>query len=368
MKKYSEKHRRFLIRKSKAGTGLMGRQKARSELIAHYKNQVRLWRHELPETEWSLQNYSAYRSFLAPKNFSIFDNYTKTLAFLLDIRIGFAKISRRRKPTLADFSTIETLDPASGLLLAAEVDRWRRTQKRRPIALDTTWPINVRDFFHDAGLFELLNIDATTARSTPSTGTDLKTIRFRSDTLTQGAIADSFRQELEALVGESLGVPQQIYVALSEAMANVSNHAYPSGLAIRWPLAVRRRWWLGGSWSPGARVATVQMYDQGVGIPRTLPKSEHWSEVFPILSLLDPERTDAGLIEAAMQYGRTSTAATGRGKGLAQMADWIKHSNGGSLRILSGRGALTFLPGRKPIRKDLPVEFGGTLVEWEVRL
>jgi hypothetical protein len=66
--------------------------------------------------------------------------------------------------------------------------------------------------------------------------------------------------------------------------------------------------------------------------------------------------------------GRTSTGKIGRGKGLAQMAEWIRDSGSGSLRIMSGKGALTYLPGSRPVRRNLPVEFCGTLVEWEVRL
>lgn len=329
-----------------------------------------MWRARLPSSKFSSTKVPGFTAFSPPKVFSIYENYEDTLAFLLDIRSLFNQNKpgiRHKRPVFADFSVIEELDAASGLLLAAEVDRWRRSVKKKPISHDHLWHENVRDFFHDAGLFDLLGIDPQSARSTASAGVKLKTLRYQTGRLHEGRTADLLRVELESLIGGSIGPRAQVYDAMSEAMTNVSNHAYPRDIPL-WPSCEKGRWWLGASWQPDSRIATVQFYDQGVGIPRTLPRSRHWSEVLPILGRIDRERTDAGMIEAAMDYGRTSTGETGRGKGLAQMAAWIASTGNGSLRILSGRGSLTYLPGQRPVRRSLPVEFRGTLVEWEVHL
>lgn len=371
MRKLTEQNRRHFRRKSLEGNrkGCRHRRKATRE--ANAREHFLSWRARLPAVAFSHSDVPGFISFSPPKNFSIYDNYEETLGFLLDFRSLFllrpSKNGRRSRPMYANFSIIEELDAASGLLLAAEIDRWRRTVNVRPHPQDHLWHEGVRDFFHDAGLFELLGIDPISTRSKKAIGPRRHTLPYQTGTFHEGATADQFRAELESLIGQPIGPRASVYDALSEAMTNVAHHAYPREIDL-WPSPPRSRWWLGGSWQPDAKIATVQMYDQGVGIPRTLPRSRHWSEVLPILGRIDRERTDAGMIEAAMDYGRTSTGQVGRGKGLAQMAEWIAVAGNGSLSILSGRGALTYLPGQRPIRRRLPVEFCGTLIEWEVHL
>ena len=371
MKKLSFRHRQHLVRKSRKALRKSIRAKAKSDAIAAQVAEFKRIRDALPVPLIRSDKFKHSMSFDAPQVFDIFENYEETLAFLLDVRRFFSKGSGRkagrRRAWMADFSTIQKLDPASGLLLAAEIDRWCRTTGKKPVSYDYLWPASLRDYFEDAGMFRLLGIEPKTVHSDEQQADGLRAISYRSDSLTQGEIADAFRAELEELAGEAIGPRQDVYVALSEAMANVVGHAYPSNTRS-WSPSIKRRWWLGGSWQPNERVVTVQIYDHGVGIPRTLPKSAHWFELVPLLRKLDPEGTDASLIEAAMQYRRTSTGEQGRGKGMAQMAEWIDRTSQGSLRILSGSGGLTYLPGQPPKKRSLPVDFGGTLIEWKVPL
>lgn len=370
MKKLSEKNRRHFCRKSAAGSKGTRRTHERSlHTIQARQNFIRR-RGELPDPALSYEEAPGFLSFDPPSVFDIYDNFEETLAFLLDIRSLEVLIppgKRLGRPILANFAKIQHLDAASGLLIAAEIDRWRRTSNARPVPHDHQWEESVRDFFHDAGLFELLGIDPKTARSNKPVGVKTQSIRFQTGTFHEGETAERFREDLEQIIGKPLGPRVRVYDAISEAMTNVARHAYPRDTPL-WPTPLRNRWWLGGSWLSEERIATVQLYDQGVGIPRTLPRSKHWSEVLPILGRIDRERTDAGMIEAAMDYGRTSTGRIERGKGLAQMAEWIRTAGNGSLRILSGRGALTYLPGSRPVRQNLPGDFQGTLIEWKVHL
>lgn len=369
MKKLTEQNRRFLKRRSQRATRKAGRLRARILRDIAARRDFVSWRGSLPAASISLTDVPGYTAFAPPTKFSIYNNYEQTLGFLLDFRSLFRLRPKvgRGMPMYANFSVIEEMDAASGLLLAAEIDRWRRTVNVTPNPQDHLWHEDIRDFFHDAGLFELLGIDPKSTRSTTAKGPRRHALKYQTGTIHEGATADRFRKELESLIGQSIGPRASVYDALSEAMTNVAHHAYPREVTL-WPAPLRSRWWLGGSWQPDTKVATVQMYDQGVGIPRTLPRSRHWTEVLPILGRIDRERTHAGMIEAAMDYGRTSTGEVGRGKGLAQMAEWISRAGKGSLSILSGRGALTYVPGERPERRHLPVEFRGTLVEWVVHL
>lgn len=370
VKKLSAQQKAYLVRKSLVGNHRKRRIRYRLERLQAAKSEFYSIRDRLPEIQVG-RGRPGYASLDPPKTFSLYTNFGETLAFLMDLRevTTFAKtliVRGRHVPVYANFAAIESIDAAGGLVLAAEIDRWTRIDQKRLNAHDDLWRPQIRDFFHDAGLFTLLNINPKTDPAAP-TGPRQFALKYQTGTMVIGESADSVRTRLEELCGRSIGPRTRVYDAISEAMTNVAHHAYPKD-SKSWPWVPIKRWWLGGSWSPDTNTVTVQMYDQGVGIPRTLPRSQHWSDVLPIVGRIDRERTEAGMIEAAMEYGRTSTGAKGRGKGLAQMTDWIRETGSGSLRIMSGRGFVTYLPGRSPIRQNLPAEFRGTLVEWEVCL
>lgn len=371
VRKISQKQKNYLVRKSREGNRQRTRSHHRQIRYHEARERFNSIRKFLPETTWTKNARPGYISFDPPKHFSLFENYEETLAFLLDLRIlttEVGQLSGPRRPSIfANFPIIENIDAASGLVLAAEVDRWTRlADRRRMRSFDDEWHPQIREFFHSAGLFELLKVEPKTTSHYTDDG-PLKALKYQTGIVAEGETADAMRNELERLCGESIGSRTHVYDAISEAMTNVVHHAYPVDFKF-WPNVPIKRWWLGGSWQVDKGTVTVQMYDQGVGIPKTLPKSRHWAEVLPILWRLDSESTDAGMIEAAMDYGRTSTGESGRGKGLAQMVDWIVDSGSGSLKILSGKGKVTMLPAKKPIKETLSAEFPGTLVEWEVCL
>lgn len=233
-------------------------------------------------------------------------------------------------------------------------------------SLDSRWHENVRTFFTESGLFELLNIRPETVSSKASTSPSTRMLRYRRGSGPDGRQADELRAELEHLCGERFGPRIEVNNALCEAMTNAHHHAYPEG-RVWWPAKPPGDWWATCAWKPESKTMHMILYDQGVGIPATLPRSSHWAAAIPILDRLDPERSDAGLIEAGLELRRTSTNIAGRGRGLFEMAEWIDTTQSGFLRIWSGKGCVTYRPGRKVQRLNLPVPFLGTLVEWEVR-
>jgi hypothetical protein len=231
--------------------------------------------------------------------------------------------------------------------------------------MDRTWRKNVRDYFVDAGLFELLRIDPQSAAEAPDGEPERKSLKMLTGTSADGASVRKLRIDIETLCGRGIGPRTTVYDALAEAVSNVS-HAYPRWHAS-YPGYRTRRWWASGAWTPSTKTVSVQLYDQGVGIPRTLPRRDYWARLMPLINRLDPEKTDAGLMEAALEYGRTSTRIKGRGKGLAEMAEWINRQGHGFLRITSGAGSVTYRANRSVERKDLGTPFCGTLIEWEFR-
>lgn len=334
---------------------------ARREFIAE--------RTKLPKINFDYGELPKHATFQPPHQFSFHRNYDATLAFVMDFQRIFQSGKLHRAPTgkimpyYADFGNIQQIDAGAGLVLAAEIDRYASKFGKPRRVYDHLWQEQVWDFFHQAGLFELLGVDPHKIGTHPASGSKRETLKFVRGSARNGKAADSLLLRVEELTERKLSSRPLAYNAVAEALANVG-HAYPPDF-MSWPDVTSGQWWASGFWEPSGNRVGLQLYDCGATIPATLPKQTHYPR---ILKFMDPEAKSAGLIAAAMEYGRTSTGQPGRGKGLAEMADWIELTGTGFLRILSGAGQVTYKPGRQVEKKNHNVPFRGTLIEWEVTL
>jgi hypothetical protein len=287
----------------------------------------------------------------------------------MDFSRIFSEGKRHRTPTgktlryYADFARIEEIEAGAGLVLAAEIDSFAKAWGKPAQVHDHLWHPDVRDYFVDAGLFELLRVNPHEIPVEASGSSDRRTLKYMAGRASRGQDARELLARIEALTGRSMRSRPAAYAAIAEALANVF-HAYPEWFTT-WPYPRTNRWWASGFWNASGNRIGLQLYDRGAGIPATLPKQTYY---WRVLRFLEPERTAAGLIEAALAYGRTSTGQPGRGRGLAEMADWIEHTGTGFLRILSGGGQVTYRAGGAVEKRNHDVAFRGTLVEWEVTL
>jgi hypothetical protein len=78
------------------------------------------------------------------------------------------------------------------------------------------------------------------------------------------------------------------------------------------------------------------------------------------------ERTDADLIDAAIEVRRSSVPLQGRGRGLDEIVSYLDAEGRGRLRIVSGNGEISYMPKTARTRKTLPSRLIGTLIEWEI--
>lgn len=308
-----------------------------------------------------------------PSDLDLVENYEETLIFLMELRGRWLKRQAVHPDTGAkllyftDFAALKRIAPGAGLVLAAELDRRRLNTGIKPRSLDAEWDPAVRRYFDEAGLFSLLGIEPQVPHDDQPEG-PLQAVRFVRGRSVRGEIGARLRDQLENLCGKSIGPRPTVYEAISEAIAN-TRHAYPRDIGI-WPTRAAGQWWAAGTWNNQTNVVSLQLYDQGVGIPATLPRSEHWSSVLQSIAgdRLHPERTDDRLIAAALEVGRTSTGQKGRGQGLAEMTAWVDKLASGFLRITSGRGSIMYRPGGQVSRTPRRVPFFGTLIEWEIGL
>ncbi|WP_446830175.1 ATP-binding protein [Candidatus Foliamicus sp.] len=262
-----------------------------------------------------------------------------------------------------DFREIRALSPAAALVLAAELDRWSNILYRSRLRVVDVheWDPNVCSLLNEMGFFDLLEVVGHGLPDASNKG-DTQYVKFRSGRKVDGKAIDRLRsKDLEPIAGE-LPNPVRLYNAVTEAMTNVVQHAYQHQ---------NRRaasWWL--SASHDADGVTIMIYDQGSGIPETLPRNygERLKERILGKSLL---RDHAKMIKEAHELSRTRTDQPHRGHGLERdVRGYFKYIGEGYYRVTSQKGEYLVERSSDGIERETlthhPHPLRGTLIEWRV--
>ncbi len=307
----------------------------------------------------------------APDTLSFAKNYEEVGQFLKVFRDQSTTATWRRGRFLVDFTTIKTLRPAAALCLVAEFHRWRLLRRRRlqPVRLEHWDPV-VRQQLYELGFFEILESNAPPAPQT-LVG-QIRVIRFKSGISNDGSLPKALRIELERVLEDKLKYPQALYDALIEAMANAVEHAYPDGgssdILSR---AVGRRWWLTGSVDLASQRLRVLFYDQGITIPKSLPRTQVGEKIRGWLreqGLGEIVNDDGKMIAAAMTYRRSVTREAHRGRGLDDIRRLAERGDSNYLRIISGHGYYEFDSKNGDRSSNRTTALPGTLIEWDLSL
>lgn len=294
-----------------------------------------------------------------PADFSLKSNYDEVAGFFTRFRSLAYNRNAFTGPWGVEFSTMKNVAPGAALMLAAELYRLQRHIGRRLRAVhQDDWDPTVRKTLHELGLFKLL--------STPNMKDDsdsnplMQILEYSVDTSVDGNKCGTLLDCLGDIAGE---IPAQnfIYDGLVEALKNCKHHAYPDDGT--WHGVEPGTWFMTGSYNRSKMELTAAVFDLGIGIPASLPRSGVWEHVRPFLRF---GSDDAQMISAAMQYGRTRTTLQGRGKGIPIMMRLLDHHHG-YLRIVSGKGEAMYDSLTKSIRETSHAEsIGGTLIEWSI--
>ena len=307
-------------------------------------------------------------SIKCPSTMSIAENFEGVIKLLDQIRRQSNR--RRNEKVYIDFREIKEISASAALVLAAELDRWNHTQnqrgrKLRAVDMDE-WDEHVRNRLEDIGFFDLLDVQVSKrSQDAPS---NIKYIRFRSGTQAEGKAVEDLRAlDLMPFFGDNIPKRHRLYAAVTEAMTNVVQHAYENRTQT-----IRPNWWLSASHNVDAGEIRILLYDQGIGIPKTLPKKfqERLRQILP--NPLKP--TDAEMIQAAHNLTRSASGEKHRGNGLQRdVRRYVESVNCmSSYRVTSLHGQYSWE--RKPdgqpqqsihnFRQALP----GTLIEWRLNL
>ncbi|WP_320837314.1 hypothetical protein [Zhongshania sp.] len=157
----------------------------------------------------------------------------------------------------------------------------------------------------------------------------------------------------------------KLYNSVSEAMTNVSQHAY---LDLHKPDREReyKPWWMFSQIKDD--VLTVVFCDLGVGIPRTLPI--RYSKLkAKLLATTAKSSGDGKAIAIAIKESISRTKKSHRGRGLGQITSSIIDCEGGKVIVFSNKGYYERSNGvEKPRYGSIKDSIGGTIISWQVPL
>lgn len=305
----------------------------------------------------------SYRQLKLPSIIDLVSNYEETVELIGDIRRIALK---ERSPIYLNFDELIEISPTGLLLLLSEIHRTRLLHGQSHVYGNYPKDARIEKLLAESGFFELLGIRS---RKKPSKRTyPLARIPFVSNTKLATGEPRKLREEL---LGDAITIHPKIrsrlYRALTEAMINVGQHAYPEG--TRRLHATRGRWWLAGHFNKKKQELQITFSDLGVGIPETLPKMYAWEVIWAALSLIPGIKPhDGEMIMAGMVIGRSRTGQSHRGKGLNDLRSLIEQAGAGELLIFSRKGMYQYNPDSGEKTKNFSRSIGGTLIKWTLPL
>jgi hypothetical protein len=276
-----------------------------------------------------------------------------------------------------NFSKIEYIGTSAALIITAEYDRIGKILNEVPPTINIkSWKQTVFQRLFEIGFFEILGHQKQVEDRYVTDG-NIKTMKIISGSNANelSIVCDSILS-LSDFIDESGPINDEVELAinnaLSEAMINVSKHAYPDDYNFQ----VRHvgKWWATASANRETRELNVVIFDQGASIPITYPRKKLSQSAIDFLKQalrIEPKfefQNDGAYIECAMKPGRSQTNQPNRGLGLPEMKDLIDICGNGSLRIISRGGECRYDRGKPMTRLSRPHSIGGTLIEWTLRL
>lgn len=309
-----------------------------------------------------------------PEIMNFYGDYDTTILYISAIR-RLAETnrlsSRAYKLAAVNFDNLKTISTSSALVLTAELSKWDDSIRQRLRPNVDNWDKEILKQFTDLGFFDLFQSSPPDTSHSNGEST-IKLVRYIKGRCGDSKKTRILNEKLTAIVDEKINKWTFLRGGLDEAITNVSHHAYPTNKGF---LDEDKNWYLTGSYNDSIKEIKIVFYDQGIGIPKSLPTSEIWEKALNFLTKIKvpaaDRKKDEVLLKAAVELDRTSTEETDRGKGLQDLMEFIRQRGNGYLSIISSKGLykLTISKGKETIKTE-HFENGvcGTLIIWSAIL
>lgn len=323
-------------------------------------------------------------SIVLPNRMDFYQNYDQSIRTLTAIRKCtdlFTKFNGKKIPSRAfkigrvKFDNLRSISTSSALVLTAEISRWNATIKNKLIPMTSTWDGEILKQFTQLGFFDLFKNKPAEVCNIGGFKTSLNFVKYIKGSCIDPEDAKLKKKELKreivSLVGDDITKWTILHSGISEAVTNVTHHAYPSDDSV----VNDKSWYLTGSFNRITNEMKIAFYDQGIGIPNSLPTSTVWEKAVAYFGSLNiplaDRKLDEVLLKAAMSIDRTSTGKSDRGKGLQDLVEFIKERGEGYISVISYKGLYKFQI-KNGLESVKTASFGmplcGTLIIWSVTL
>ncbi|MGE0108164.1 MAG: hypothetical protein AB7S81_00125 [Bdellovibrionales bacterium] len=263
-----------------------------------------------------------------------------------------------------DFSELKSISPAAALMLASVLYCWSKKSHQQITLHDQTqWDPMMRHLLNDMGLFDLMNVKNPPSYSEKAEPTK-EFLRFCSGNNVDASPYGPFREKIVETFGP-ISDMKKLYKAISEAMTNSFQHAYP----LQKHKLGFGCWWMFGAYDWTTKELTISFCDLGIGIPKALPRKYSLEYLRELLSMVRmPVNDDAKMIKAAMEIKRTQTKKGYRGKGMPGMKEIINANPSSCMRVYSSGGMYEYAHSTEEKIQGLKGVLPGTIIEWRFLL
>lgn len=391
VKRLSEKRRRWLFIRARNEERRKGNTKSRRGKAAapgYHGTPVQIWQGGEPEYALCM------RPPVPPPHVLCFSKRAEeTTDFFSVIRRGYfmngaRNLVRRSSPnsppnieTYFDFSKLAEISTSASVVLTAEYSRISILNEEVPPTVDINkWNRGVLTRLYQIGFFSSLGHIPDLDEKLVTDGPTLTMRIVRATNANELHVVDDALQELgRFMFGADLEKSEMLeqaivttMTAISEAITNVTQHAYPDDRKYEYPHV--ESFWVAATADRIKRTLTIVVYDQGASVPVTYPRMTLTEKIQRYLRrAIKREKkfvyeNDGTYVRAAMRYGGSRTDKPYRGRGFPQMYDLIKAIGDGTLRIHSRGGWAVRGPGGRIQSGYVGSSIGGTLIEWTVSL
>lgn len=273
-------------------------------------------------------------------------------------------------PTVLDFRQTETFYPAGAIRLFAEVDRIvSLSSLPKPISIRDPWQRRPREVLKQIGIHEITKdrCDVVPTRE------DVVYWRATKGRDQSGSTPGQMLEVVAAKVNREHTAQLElsgVWRGVSEAVANSVDHAYRVPRADGFAGLAETKWWMFTQLREN--VFTMAVCDLGCGYRATINSTLPEQFIAAMAEAFGRGNRDCMAIHAAMEYGRSGTKATERGKGSRDAMSVIEKHGAGELVILSNTGWLRYTydqdSGWSQFSDEIGIDLQGTIVWWKLPL
>ncbi len=289
-----------------------------------------------------------------------------TLKFISKIRGALDKGILMKTPVKIDLSSIKEISIPSAIAIAAEFlissrkSRFNHRNRKFIPHNVKKWHPRVYALMHHIGLFKILDLKNPKRKTSLPDHPVIYPFRVgsRTDPENLSKLVDKVGSIMKGNATHAL------YGAVIEAVANVTEHAYPPEAHTPTSEAI---WLSTACYDKIKGQVMIFVYDRGVGMPTTLRK-RNWMQTTLARLGISTDAKDIDLLKAAFEPGRSRHNSPERGRGLGQMRQAIEETENAQLRIISGHAVATVLPDGNFKECNLSEPVKGTMVIWRIPL